>query len=165
MTSEILFRQQELKKDLTARLAHIWIGDYGGFEVRVNLDGPPALLDSVLQHQINSRPDRESIKPGYYRGYPTFEYASDIQLLRLRKDWVGLEHFLKKLVETESNDPESVAPFVFEELAKLYRKQKRFPEEVNLLRELENLCKSRGQSMAERLSSRLDRAESLSKRQ
>jgi len=78
-----------------------------------------------------------SDKPGFYKGKHFSDYVPEITSLKKGENYKDLEILLLKLVEaTEADDKATnsgVAPYYYEELAILYRKQKDYAKEVAIL--------------------------------
>ena len=76
-------------------------------------------------------------QPGYYNGRHFTTYVSDVAELKKQDRFEELESLLLELVAaTEAENKVQklgVAPWYYEELAKLYRKQKDYVKEVAIL--------------------------------
>lgn len=105
-------------------------------------------------------------KPGYFEGRHYSSYVLDIKDLKQKGDLNKVEELLLNLVNaTESEsiaENWKVAPFYYEELAKLYHKQKDYSKEISILeRYTKQNC---GFGPKEQLLERLEKAKlSLSK--
>lgn len=102
-------------------------------------------------------------KPGYFEGRHYSSYIPDIKDLKQKGDFDNVEYLLLNLVnavEVESiSENTQVAPFYYEELAKLYHKQKDYSKEISILeRYTKQNC---GFGPKERLIERLEKAKLL----
>ena len=92
------------------------------------------------------------------------EYVEEVQRLKKNGKYQELENLLKKLIEaTEAGDSIShwgVAPWYYEELAKLYRKNKDYRKEVEVLERFAGKRHGRGVKPP-KLLERLTRAKLL----
>lgn len=81
-------------------------------------------------------------KPGYYQGRHYTTYVNDVTAFKRSGDTEAAERLLRALVdatEAESRAKgEGVAPWYYEELAKLYRERKDYPAEVAILERFEH---------------------------
>jgi hypothetical protein len=118
-------------------------------------------LIQLLKYRVDSRPARKSNKKGYLNGHPTIEYAPDLQLLQLAEDWNGYERLLKELIEADTQSTEFIAQYHVLELARFYRKNKRYSDEKQLIAEFQNLLKSKDLNLDDTLASRLRRSTQL----
>jgi hypothetical protein len=79
-----------------------------------------------------------SNRPGYFQGRHFTSYVQQIKNLMKQSKFDVAEKLLRELVaatEAESKVENSgVAPWFFEELAKIYIRQKEYEEEVNILK-------------------------------
>lgn len=97
-------------------------------------------------------------KPGYYKGRHFTTYVNDVKRLKKNNNEAELENLLINLVlatENESaKDGSDPAPWYYHELALLYRKQKEYAKEVNIISRYLNHTESlgvRGKKLVERL--------------
>ena len=103
-------------------------------------------------------------KPGCYNGKHYTTYVPEIKLLKQKKDYKEVEKLLFHLVDaTEAEDRVElwgVAPWYYEELAKLYRASKDIDAEIKIL---ERFAKQRHAPgvKPKRLMERLEKAKSL----
>ena len=94
------------------------------------------------------------------------EYVERVKQLKREGQHNKATKLLHKLVaatEAESEDtknPSGVAPWYYEQLALIYRKEKRYDDEVAILERYDRQPKSPGASPA-KLAKRLERARSL----
>lgn len=98
--------------------------------------------DASISQRIHSKIEELGIEhsifgPGYYNGRHFTTYVSDIQALKRQGKLKEAEHLLLELISaTEAEDRvdrRGVAPWYYEELAKIYRKQKDYANEVRTL--------------------------------
>ena len=110
------------------------------------------------------KPEPEIDKPGYYKGKHYSAYVPEIISLKKTEGSKELEFLLLNLVEaTEAQSKAEslgVAPFYYEELAILYRKQKLYSKEVAILERYMGNKKANGVKPAQ-LVRRLDKAREL----
>jgi hypothetical protein len=75
--------------------------------------------------------------PGFYQGRHFTSYVDDVTALKRNGDSAGAEHLLLALLDaTEAEDRAQgggVAPWYYEELAKIYRERKDYASEVAVL--------------------------------
>jgi hypothetical protein len=99
--------------------------------------------------------------PGYYKGRHFTTWVSEVRALKRKGDTEGVERLLLALVnateaECKAKGPHwGVAPWYYEELAKLYRARKDYAAEVAILERYEGLPHGGGSKppqMAERLN-------------
>lgn len=99
-------------------------------------------------------------KPGFYKGRHFTTYVADIQALKKKGELSEVESLLLALVDaTEAEDraeKDGVAPWYYNELAKLYRKQKDFVKEISILERYEKQRHAPGR-MPEELFDRLEK--------
>jgi len=76
-------------------------------------------------------------KPGYLRGRHFSSYVPEVKELKRAGELERTESLLLLLVQATENESRAtgcgVAPWYYEELAKIYRKQKRYAQEVSIL--------------------------------
>lgn len=81
-------------------------------------------------------------KPGYYQGHQFTAYSENVKALKQMGDDAALEHLLLALIhatEAESrSDGLGVAPWYYEELAKLYHTHKDYARELGALERFAN---------------------------
>jgi hypothetical protein len=103
-------------------------------------------------------------KPGYYDGRHFTTYVNDVKNLSRNNRLEDAESLLFKLVEaTEAEsyiEGLGVAPWYYEELAKIYRKRKDAQKEVAILERFSNQKHAPGSSSI-RLMKRLEKARQL----
>jgi len=91
--------------------------------------------NTVLQYKMAKR--KTVAKPGYYDGRHYTTYVNDVKNLKKSGELEEVEKLLLELVvatEAESAvEGWCVAPWYYEELAKVYRKQKEYVKEVAIL--------------------------------
>ncbi len=98
--------------------------------------------DASISQRIHGKIEELGIEhsisgPGYYNGRHFTTYVSDVEALKRQGKLEEAEHLLLELVTaTEAEDKvdkRGVAPWYYEELAKIYRKQKDYAREVSIL--------------------------------
>ena len=103
-------------------------------------------------------------KPGYINGAHYTEYIETIKSLRRNQRTNDAISLLLKCVDaTEAEDrfeKWGVAPGYYEQLAILYRKEKRFADEVSILERYAQQRKAPG-SLPAKLATRLEKARGL----
>ena len=76
-------------------------------------------------------------KPGFYRGLHYTEYVDEVKALKRQGETERVEALLRSLVEATEAESQTegygVAPWYYEELAKLYRKQRNHRSECTIL--------------------------------
>jgi hypothetical protein len=113
-------------------------------------------IDKLEKHPIH--------RPGYYNGRHFTTYVTDVKRLKKAGKLNELEKLLLELIaatEAESaTEGWGVAPWYYEELAKIYRKKKEYSKEVNIL---ERFAKQRHAPGVKppRLLERLNKAKEL----
>jgi len=113
-------------------------------------------------HQVGrERPIEAS---GYVRGRHYTTFVQDVKSLKKQAKFEELEKLLLELVDaTEAEnkvEKMGVAPWYYEELAKLFRKQKDYKKEVNILKRFSKQRHARG-VMPKKLLVRLEKASVL----
>jgi len=102
--------------------------------------------------------------PGYYNGRHFSSYVTDVRVLKKANRLDEAERLLLELVaatEAEAQaDRSGVAPWYYEELAKIYRKRKEYAREVTVLERFARQRHSPGAG-ASQLAKRLQRARQL----
>ena len=98
-------------------------------------------------------------KPGFYKGKHFTKYVDDVKRLKREGQTDDVESLLLMLVEAteeqDSCDKGGVAPWYYEQLAILYRQQKRHDDEVAILERYDRQRKAPGvtpQQLKERLA-------------
>ena len=71
--------------------------------------------------------------PGYFQGRHFTTYVNDVKDLKKKGELDAAEELLVNIISVIEAEGESVAPWYYEELAKIYRKQKNYTEEVAIL--------------------------------
>ncbi len=75
--------------------------------------------------------------PGYYNGRHFTTYVREVKELKKKGDWEKAENLLLELVAaTEADNAATgmgVAPWYYEELAKIYRRRRQYDKEVKIL--------------------------------
>lgn len=103
-------------------------------------------------------------KPGFYKGKHISEYVPEIINLKREDRYNDFEFLLYKLVEATEADYKAngygVAPFYYEELAILYRKQKDYKREIDILERFISKKHALGVKPAQ-LEKRLEKAKEL----
>ncbi len=105
-------------------------------------------------------------KPGFVEGKHYTDHVERVEQLKRKGQHSKAIKLLQKLVtatEAESKDsegPSCVAPWYYEQLAIIFRKEKRYGDEVAILERYEGQPKAPGESPA-KLAKRLKRAKSL----
>lgn len=78
-----------------------------------------------------------SERPGWYQGKPIHTYVGEVQALRQAGDVSGAERLLLALIESTEHEShatgQGVAPWYYEELAKLYHQQRNTTAERAIL--------------------------------
>ena len=159
VTKEI--RKADIAQELGVEIDEIWAGDEGGAIVLISLVGKKEHLIRLLEYQVNSRPERKTNKAGYLRGHPTRMYTHDLRLFTIREDWAAHENLLKELIEADCQSPDHISDHYVLELARFYRKNKRYEDEKQLITDFEILLQSKGQHIRDTLASRLRRSTQL----
>lgn len=81
-------------------------------------------------------------KPGYLNGRHYSEYVGEVERLFRLKEFDKAEHLLLSLIEVIEFESVAmdcgVAPWYYEKLALLYRKQRRVEDEINILERFAN---------------------------
>jgi hypothetical protein len=77
-------------------------------------------------------------KPGFYKGRHYSTYVEEVRELKRGEQWGQAEQLLFKLIEATEAEARGVpmgivAPWYYENLAIIYRKQKNAPAEVAIL--------------------------------
>ena len=102
--------------------------------------------------------------PGFVRGRPIHTYVDDVKELGYTEEAISLLLELVGATEADSRaNGWGVAPWYYERLAIIYRRQKRLADEVDILERYERQQKAPG-SMPAKLAARLLRAKDLSSR-
>lgn len=105
-----------------------------------------------------------SDRPGYVRGRQYTTYVENVQNLKRQSKFEDAEKLLLELIcatETESKaEKTGVAPWYYEELAKIYRKQKDYQKEVEILKRFAKQKHARGVK-PNQLLDRLEKAKAL----
>jgi len=105
-------------------------------------------------------------KPGFVEGKHFTDHVEQVKQLKREGQHDKAIKLLQKLVtatEAESKDstsPSGVAPWYYEQLALIYRKEKRYGDEVAILERYERQPKAPGAGPAQ-LAKRLKRARTL----
>lgn len=60
-------------------------------------------------------------------------YAPRVKVLKREKKYFEAEQLLLRICREMEADPKSIAPWYYEQLAIIYRKQKRYADEVKVL--------------------------------
>ncbi len=126
------------------------------------------VLDVDVSELVESVPEAQSVEgslaveqPGYVRGRHHSAYREELDRLKKEHDREDLEQLLMELVkavEAEALARRSpVAPLYYEELAILYRQQRRFNDEIAILERYFHMPHTPNQ----RLEQRLARAQAL----
>jgi hypothetical protein len=118
-----------------------------------------------IHAKINELGTSSSIdKPGYLRGRHFTTYVFDVKELKKAEKPIEAEQLLLELVEAteEENrvDKLGVAPWYYEELAKLYRKNKEYAKEVSILERYSAQRHAKGVK-PKKLIERLEKAKEL----
>jgi hypothetical protein len=135
------------------RLLKTYIGDSGFVEILFQILGPKG-----QKYQFDP--------PKYQEGGHYTEYVERVKQLKAENRYDEAIELLLKLVEqTEEEAREhgrgmGVAPWYYEQLAIIYRKEKRYSEEVQILERYENQPQAPGAS-PEKLAERLVKARQL----
>lgn len=103
-------------------------------------------------------------QPGFYKGRHYTEWVGELQQLKRDERFSDFESILLMLLD--ANEEESrkegwgVAPWYYEQLAILYRKQKRYADEVAILERYDQQKKAPGAKPV-KLKERLGKAKEL----
>jgi hypothetical protein len=129
--------------------------------------------DSSIAQRIHNKVDelgrsQPNIGPGYYNGRHFTTYVSDVERLKKTDNFDDLEILLLRLIEAteaeSAKDGLGVAPWYYEELAKIYRKKKDYSKEVSILERFSKQKFAPGKSPY-KLLERLKKAKELSLKQ
>jgi len=101
-------------------------------------DNKDSLIAERIHIKVNSLGEEQPIhNPGYHKGRHFTTYVSDVKKLKKDGKLTEAEKLLLELIsatESESaSDGNGVAPWYYEELAKIYRKQRVYSKEVVIL--------------------------------
>lgn len=129
---------------------------------RTNKD---AFIAERIRKKVNELGQSKPIvKPGYYNGRHFTTYVSDVTNLKKQGELTEVVKLLLELIAaTEAEnlaDGTGVAPWYYEELAKIYRKQKDYVKEVAVLERYANQKHAPG-SKPQELLERLDKVRQL----
>ena len=125
--------------------------------------------DSSIAERIHAKvndlgKEQPIIGPGYYKGRHFTTYVSDVASLKKRSRLEEAEQLLLELVKaTESEnviEGWGIAPWYYEELAKIYHKQKVYAKEIAILERFARQKHAPG-IMPPRLLERLKKAKEL----
>jgi len=120
-------------------------------------------LSSMANMPEEEMADLHFDHPGFVDGEHFTAYVDEVKQLKRAKRHEEAIALLLKLIaatEAESRDPggaDRVAPWYYEQLAIIYRKERRFADEVAVLERYEDQCSQLGRS-AGRLAARLTKA-------
>ena len=96
-------------------------------------------------------------KPGYYKGRHFTTWVDDVKELKRSGNIDQAEILLVELVKATEAEVGGVAPWYYEELAKIYRNQKTYDKEIEILERFANQRHSPGKKTT-RLLERLNKA-------
>lgn len=103
-------------------------------------------------------------KPGYINGSHYTEYVGQIKILKRDKRTNDAVALLLRCVDATEAESRSegcgVAPHYYEQLAIIFRKEKRFADEVSILERYARQRKAPG-SLPDKLATRLEKAKGL----
>lgn len=143
-------------RKIQPRLLKTWIGDTGYVEVLFQILGPKGERYAYQQADPISLPPSQLGQEHHYT-----EYVVQVKYLKeLGRDDEAIDLLTKLVAETEKEAARKgwgVAPWYYEQLAILYRKGKRFADEVAILERYERQPKAPGVG-PEKLANRLNKA-------
>lgn len=131
-----------------------------------------AKSDSSIFNRIHKKIDDLGKKkpidePGYVDGRYFVTYVEDVKNLKKSGKFDEAEKLLLRLVianeEVNRHERQGVAPWYYEELAKIYRKKKEYDKEVTILRRFANHKHARGVG-PKKLLERLEKARALAEK-
>jgi hypothetical protein len=106
--------------------------------------------------------------PGFYKGRHYTEWVGDLQELKRKGELDDFEAIMLMVLDANEADAQKqqwgVAPWYYEQLAILYRKQKRYEDEVAVLERYDRQKKAGGVKPA-KLKERLVKARELVEKQ
>jgi hypothetical protein len=141
------------------RLLNTWMGDTGNVEVLFQVLGPKGERYDYERADPASLPPEELGKQLHYT-----DFVSQVKYLKQKKRYNEATDLLLKLVdETEreaKREGHGVAPWYYEQLAVIYRMEKRISDEVSILERYERQSKAPG-ALPEKLAERLQKARTL----
>lgn len=103
--------------------------------------------DTAIAQRIRAKMDELAqahpvTGPGYYRGRHYTSYVEEVKALKRSGDTAAAARLMLALVDAVEAEGrakrEGVAPWYYEELAKLYRERKDYPAEVAILERFEH---------------------------
>lgn len=115
-----------------------------------------SIIDDISNENIQVTESQDSIKLtfnnkiGYIDGRHYTEYAEDIKELKGQNKFEAAEALLLKIIEVMKDEAKAegphwfLAPWYFEQIAIIYRKQKLFKKEKEILEQYLNLNKIKG---------------------
>lgn len=96
-----------------------------------------SILKKIHDKVIEVEYSQPIIKPGYYKGRHYTTYVDEVKNLKRDEKYEEAEKLLLELVnateEENNNEKMGVAPWYYEQLAIIYRKQKNYQNEVSIL--------------------------------
>ena len=125
--------------------------------------------DASIAERIHKKVDELGcsnpiVKPGYYNGHHFTTYVSDVTALKKQGELAEAVKLLLELITaTEAENAAAgtgLAPWYYEELAKIYRKQKDYAKEVAILERYASQKYAPGSKPLELLE-RIDKARQL----
>jgi len=126
------------------------------------------ITELIHKKLIEISRERPIEKPGYFKGRHFTTWVRDVKILKKNKDYLGLENLLMNLVYATEEESEingfGVAPYYYNELAILYRKQKKYSKEVSILERFSSQKHGPG-VMSLKLFDRLIKAKTLDRTQ
>jgi hypothetical protein len=141
------------------RLLKTWIGDTGYVEVMFQVLGPKGERYEYERADPASLPQEELGNQLHYT-----DFVSQVKYLKQKKRYNEATALLLKLVdETEREarrEGHGVAPWYYEQLAVIYRMEKRISDEVSILERYERQSKAPG-ALPGKLAERLKKARAL----
>lgn len=124
-------------------------------------------VKNISKTKVLSRKSISNNRPGYYNGKHYTDYSEVVQALKREDELTSVEKLLLNLIdaiEAESRFQSSgVAPWYYEQLAIVYRKQKDYEKEVMILERFATQKHSPGTSPP-KLLERLEKARQLASR-
>lgn len=127
-------------------------------------DNGESYFSELIQNHTKTKNLSKKDSPGYYKGKHYTEYIETIKTLRREGEETAAEKLLLKLLDVIELESKSeglgVAPWYYEQLAIIYRKQKNYLKEIEILERFAKQKHAPGAS-APRLLERLEKARKL----
>lgn len=132
-----IWLDKRLSKAPTFNISKTFLAQYQAPWPPHEREGDSADTSKEIYANLNFPPRRPSEKPGYYLGKHYTEYINTVKELKHASEYGKAEQLLLALieaVEAESKaEDEGVAPWYYEQLAIIYRKQKELEKELAIL--------------------------------